>query len=789
MNLFVRGGALASVSMAALIAGGAYAADAPAPAQASEGQATTVDIVVTAQKRTEKLQDIPVAAAVLSSASIAQAHVTDISDINRVVPSVEIKGTFNGRVPYGMRGISTNANEGTIGLTSGVNIEIDGVPVPADSFAANTITDVAQLEVLKGPQATLGGRTASAGEINFVTFGPTHSLHMALDGTLTNDGEHRADLRISGPITDTLTYSIAGSYSHTPYPVTNTQLGIKSHAENYSVRGKLKYEPTGNFDITLMGHYGLTPSRGENFTFQYLTPGAMLLGAPPLTQSVLYGSTPLVYGNTTYSSPVNMSARYQDADGSVVMNYHLGSTSLSSTTSYFHENQYQSQDLFETQIYFFNVLTGGHAPSFDDLQSSTGYVQQTTQEFKLATDAARPISLLAGAFYSDTTTNSYGLRTFVGAPASAINIATTKSYALYGRVTGKISDQFSVIGGLRWNHDKISWEKEQLFDPALPADQAQYQGCTAGNTVGSYPCTWNLHSSSSTVVGDVSAQYHPTHDTMAYASYTRGYKPAAFNTNWSFSSLQSAPSAADALLETPTKGETIDSFELGLKATAMEHHLSLNLAAFHTNYKNYQVQIFNNNVPGNLAGQLFLENAGARTQGIEADVTLVRDNTRVSLSGAWIDAVFKDFSSAPCYPLQSAAQGCVNSVQNLTGTTMPDSPKFKLNGSVQQTVPLDRVNLMLGGNLSYRTSANFQADRNPYTYQGAFALVDLNIGIESKNEKEQLTLFVNNLTDHFYNANMEDFFAAPFAGTANAVIGQPARDSRRYFGARLSLKY
>jgi len=170
----------------------ALAVAAPAMAQqapAQTGAKDTAEIIVTAQKRPEKLQEIPVAAAVLSQAAVAQAHVVDLSDINRVVPSVELKGTFNGRVPYGIRGISTNANEGAIGLTSGVSIQVDGVPVPADSFAVNTITDVAQLEVLKGPQATLGGRTASAGVINFVTVAPSTTPQYAVNALTTNDGE------------------------------------------------------------------------------------------------------------------------------------------------------------------------------------------------------------------------------------------------------------------------------------------------------------------------------------------------------------------------------------------------------------------------------------------------------------------------------------------------------------------------------------------------------------------------------------------------------------------------
>jgi len=177
MRTFAKHAARLSASMTAMamvLPGVALAQQTPARSGAND----TAEIIVTAQKRPEKLQEIPVAAAVLSQAAVAAAHVVDLSDINRVVPSVELKGTFNGRVPYGIRGISTNANEGAIGLTSGVSIQVDGVPVPADSFAVNTITDVAQLEVLKGPQATLGGRTASAGVINFVTVAPSTRRNM-----------------------------------------------------------------------------------------------------------------------------------------------------------------------------------------------------------------------------------------------------------------------------------------------------------------------------------------------------------------------------------------------------------------------------------------------------------------------------------------------------------------------------------------------------------------------------------------------------------------------------------
>ncbi|MBU6208125.1 MAG: TonB-dependent receptor plug domain-containing protein, partial [Alphaproteobacteria bacterium] len=281
------------------------------------------DIVVTAQKRTERLQDIPVSASVLSNHAIEEAHVTDLSDINRVVPSVEIKGTFNGRVPYGMRGISTNANEGTIGLTSGVNVEIDGIPVPADSFAANTLSDIAQLEVLKGPQATLGGRTASAGTINFVTNGPTNTFKGSFSAMGTDDKEYRVDAAVSGPISSNASFSLAGFASRTPYPVYNNVQNTQSYADNKSIRGKLKFE-SGDFDMLLTGHYALAKGYGDTFTMQYLTPGATIFPFvfPPAVAASRAYPYPIYYGNTTIGSPVNMVSNYEDMDGSFVLNYH-----------------------------------------------------------------------------------------------------------------------------------------------------------------------------------------------------------------------------------------------------------------------------------------------------------------------------------------------------------------------------------------------------------------------------------------------------------------------------------
>ena len=206
---------------------------------ADSTSAVLEEIVITAQKRTEKLADVPVSASVVSNDALLRANAGDITDLNNLVPSVGLVGTFNGRVPIGIRGISSNANEATVGLASGVAIMIDGVPVPSDSQAANQLEDVKNIEVLKGPQATLGGRTAAAGIINIVTRTPTDHLAGEVNVTATNDHEYRFNGFVGGPLAENLLASLSVYGNKREFPITNLSNGDKSDQNNSGVRGKL----------------------------------------------------------------------------------------------------------------------------------------------------------------------------------------------------------------------------------------------------------------------------------------------------------------------------------------------------------------------------------------------------------------------------------------------------------------------------------------------------------------------------------------------------------------------
>lgn len=166
-------------------------------------------VLITVQKRTEKLQDVPVAGVVLGANSLLNANVSDISDLNHLMPSVTLNGTINGRVPIGVRGISTVSDEGTVGISSDVAIMIDGISISSDSAAGNDVEGIHSIEVLKGPQQTLGGCAAAAGVINMVTRGPSDTWTGAAGVTATDDNEYRLNGFIAGPMADTVKFSLS----------------------------------------------------------------------------------------------------------------------------------------------------------------------------------------------------------------------------------------------------------------------------------------------------------------------------------------------------------------------------------------------------------------------------------------------------------------------------------------------------------------------------------------------------------------------------------------------------
>lgn len=757
-----------------------------AHAQAQQaGDAPKVqEIVISAQKRTEKVKDTPVAVSVLPEDALQKANATDLSDLNKLVPSVQLKGTFNGRVPLAMRGISTNANEAAVGLTSGVSIMIDGVPVPSDSMAANELQDIARVEVLKGPQSTLGGRTASSGVINFVTNTPSKSWAGDIGATVTTDEEYRLTGRVSGPINDSLSLSVSAYDGQRVYPIHNTIRNEDSNSHASGVRAKLTLAVDKTFDVTLMARTAESESTGGTFTYQYLTPGAALFPYFPwapggITQAQSFPGIDIKYGNTKYASPVAMSSKVRDNDVALTLEKRLGAYTLSSVTAQQKEVANNVQDVTAQAIYFLDELRKGVIPDppvgpplFNNSQAIKVTPKAFSQEFKVASPIDQDVSFVAGLFYSDTEVRQEHARVmFVNPKIDDVN-SQTKSTGLYGRVTWKLGENTSLLTGLRLNRDEIAYSITDM-----------------GHGFAS-----NNKDSSTITVGDLTLRQKLGKDHMVYGTYSRGYKPRAFNT--------AATLSSNAALA-PVEREDIDHFELGAKSSLMGGALTLSAAAFNTTYDNFQVQLY---PPGQVLPSLELANAAkARTRGLELDAALaLASDTRINFNAAYIDAKFLDFKDGPAYPGQTPAEGAyiigtdANGApvfaQDLSGKPLPDAPKFKFTLGVDQEIAPEGwpFRLNLNGQYAYRTSAVLQGNQNPKTRQPGFGLLNLGITATPESGKYSVTLFVNNVTNQFYLVNAEDFFSALYSipgnppTPANAVIGQPARDAQRYAGLRFN---
>jgi iron complex outermembrane receptor protein len=353
----------------------------------SSGNDQIEEIVVTSEKRPEKLSQTTVTATVVSAEAIQKNQVNDITDLNKLVPAVNLAGTFNGRVPLAIRGVESDSNEAAVGISSGVGIEVDGIPVPSDSFAANDVEDISDIEVLEGPQATLGGRTATSGIINYITHKPTGIWTGSADATFTDDGERHVQANISGPVTDKVLISLFGWGHTTVFPVDNVVLDRNSYADSYGFRDKVTFQPTDDFDATLMTRLSATKSYGGNFVYTYIYPTThLLLGPTPFAPPFLSPSALISPGiavnqsNTEYGSPVTAAAEsHYDADISLNLNYHIGDYTLNSVTSYQHETRKSVQDLFAVDAYYFTELTGGHLP-YNNTQTEWVNVGQTTEE-------------------------------------------------------------------------------------------------------------------------------------------------------------------------------------------------------------------------------------------------------------------------------------------------------------------------------------------------------------------------------------------------------------------------
>ena len=712
--------------------------------------ATVGEIIVTANKRAENVQNVPAAVQAISGGELRAKSITEFTDLNKIAPSLVVRPAeqpVNSDVS--IRGIGTNAF--SIGVEPSVAVQIDDVPIAIEARAFTDLSDIERIEVLQGPQSTLYGKSASAGLINIVTPQPTKTLTGRVSGFVTDDDEYQVAGVVSGPITDTLSYRVAGSFDNYDGNVRNLATKKKTNGRELGqIYAKLAWAPTEKFQATLGANY--TPGYttvGRPFTI--FSPAGRLRGNAAIPFSALQPGVTPGPDNLQVSNNYPSTNRFADWGQSLRMSYDLGFATLLSITS--HEN-YNLKDRLD--------VDEGSSPLIDNRQDDGKFhAEQYTQELRLVSRADQRLRYTAGFFYADDEYSRRFQRGPVFSLAHWFATAGTEQEAVFGQFDFDLLQDTVLTGGARYQHERVDYTYLDILN-----GNTSYRGASPDDFF-----TYKF-----------AANHKFTRDISAYVSYTTGHKGEAYDLTTGFNQNRA--------LAGPVLPETSESYEGGLRTQWFDRRLTVNLTYFNAEYDNLQAQGIETLPDG--TSNYRLSNVGrVGLQGVEFESSGRIDNLTLGANVAWLDANIDSFPLAQCFPLQTVAQGCTGSParQRLTDRTPPQAPKWKLALNAEYhhslgTLPFEGV---VSGAWAYQSRVNYSLNQDPYTIQPAFGVLNLSFGIRNTVQHWELMGFVNNVTDERYYVNIFNS-----SGTYN---NQPAiqvinpRDFRRYAGVRASYSF
>lgn len=807
------------LASASLVAAPVLAQTAPKPADSG-----LADIIVTAQKREQNLQNVPVAVTALGSAALENQHITEFADLSRAAASLTVtQATASPNNSIVLRGIGTFAF--SIGVEPSVAVIVDDVPVVQQAQAFDNLNDVERIEVLRGPQGTLFGKNASAGAINIVTKDPGKKTEFSGEVTATTDSQYGGNASFSAPLSSDVGLRVSGYYSHFNGYINNLANGHTLGDESkYGIRGKLKARLTSRLTATFTGNYSelnQDGTAGANGTLRYINlnyipPGKTVpvvptfgtgtfttLGNPALTNSTAYPVSilPSLVGITPGDGNYNVS---QDNDSptsnaqatfSGKLSYDLGFANLISVTSYQDWKYNFSADVDSTALNVVgadNAITSPTGPATGANQSGPYHSTELTQELRLTSKGGAPLTYVAGLFYANAATSRSFTRGPAFSPANWSGYQGTRSLAAFANVDYKLPTKTTLSGAIRVNNERIQDNFVNLLPNAtVYVSPASVGTCGAGSAL----CSGRNVDTAVTFKASISQELATR--VLAFASVATGYKGYAFDISSGYSPLRTAA---------PVLPEHSTSYELGIKSRFLENRVQLNVTGFYTNYNNFQAQ---SSQYINGALQQKLNNVGKlRTQGVEVELlTKPASWLHIDGSAAYTDAKIISFPGAACYPGQAADQALAGvaavygintcgsytppgaavagSFQDRSGNQLPNSPKFKFN--IGATVDQDlghNTKGSFGLNYQHQSGVNFDLLGDPLLVQSGYGILNAIVSVEHGQFK--LTAFANNLFDQHYVSSLSDQFGT--YGT-HAVFQFQPRDSQRYFGFKLGVKF
>jgi iron complex outermembrane receptor protein len=702
------------------------------------------EVTVTATRRAEPLQSVPIAVSVVTGDRLREASLNNLRDVASEVPALNFRtAASNKDQALFLRGLGTVST--SPGVEPSVSTVLDGVVLARQGQATLDLLDIERLEVLRGPQGTLFGKNASAGVLNIVSKKPTFDTTGFLDASAFTGGEYRVRAGVSGellPEKVAASVSVLGSSwrGNVENVFDNTHV---NGAQKLGGRVRLLFVPADDVEIVVTGDHVWS----KDDTPQGVVTRTSLIAFPTNAVSTFpaFGTAIAPVVPTDESRTINSNydthATDRNSGVSAELNAALGDHDFTSITAWrgWHNTQYQDQDRLPRPLAAF--------PQQHDVGRLT--FNQYSQEVRLASPKNETFDYVVGAFYFEGhNRETYARDTItVAGTTQTLNRGVAnygvvnKNFAVFGESNAHITDQLNAIAGLRWVRDALKFDFARTSTSAVAVPGIQTAFTANGNVT------------SKDVAGRGGLQFAFTPSAMVYATYSRGYKGPAYNP--AFSML---PQDTLAL-----KPETSDSYEAGFKTTFWNGQLQFNAAGFLQKLQNYQVPFFDS-FNGSPITRLI--NAGrVSTRGFEGDLT-ARLSDQFLITGAltYTDAQIDEFTC----PVGTTAS-C-----NVNGYTLPYAPEWRGSLRANWTAPLsDDLDLLLSTDVNWRTETQYSINQTADTIEDGYAIWNASAGVGTR-DGWKITAVVKNITDRSYSPFLTRF--------GSGVVRFVPRDDSRYVG-------
>lgn len=692
-----------------------------------EPAAVLEEVLVTAQARKESLQDVPISLTVLTGETLEKVGVDSFYDYT--IPGVNIQQGGMSDNAF-IRGIGQSS--GNFGIESSAPFYVDGAYYGKSRATRLAFLDVGSVEVLKGPQPIYLGKNAIAGALNINSRRPSANFEASVSASYELEAaETELSATVSGPLTDNLRGRAVAKFRKMDDGwIRNTFIADdEPKQEDEMARVSLVWDASASVQVFVKAEYANLGWDGRA-TQQF----GCLPTAPinPVFEDCVFNTTravnfdPAAYPTNYFKSGAKAGDNFlndlEQTGGQVEVTWDASFAELKSVTSYysFTNKHFSTPD--------HGIANRGVAEFVEEFD-------QLSQELRFVSKGDEGVQWLVGAYY-DTANNDDDTQLAV---PSAMNMATLRfaredaeSWAVFGEVGLDFSESIKAKIGGRYSENKKTFSFEQVNGTFLP-------GSDVTVTAGGFNYVDRRYDDGK-FQPSVVLEWRPLADTMVYASYKKGFKSGGFDHQ---------PTAANLPFSQLTfKPESADAYEIGLKSTLAEGRVRFNAALFDVSFADLQVSSLNVE-----AGQGFITtNAGrAKTKGLEFDVAwLLNEDLTLAANVALLDGKYDRFTNAQCYqvPAQTAAQGCIGGVQDLSGKTLQYAPEYAATLSAEYSTPLSNtLRLFFRTEVFLTDDQQLNSDGDPDTVQKAYEKLDARIGIGSLDGRWQAALVGRNLTD------------------------------------------